>query len=134
MLLRPTCALAALALTAPAVACAPAPPRVGGATPGVVSLDTFSQIGASILAPRCAGCHGVNAPSLEVGQAYASLVNVPSTRNPDLLLVAPFDPAGSYLVQVLRGSTDLAMPPGDPLSEVEVQAVEAWIDAGAPND
>ena len=56
-------------------------------------------------------------------------------------LVEPFDPANSYLVLKLRdvagtvGSVGTPMPIGDALlDESEIQAIEAWIANGAPND
>ena len=58
-----------------------------------------------------------------------------------MILVEPFDPANSYLVLKLRGTAGDAggvaspMPIGDAaLDESDIQAIEAWIANGAPND
>ena len=47
-------------------------------------------------------------------------------------LVIPGDAGCSPLIQVLRTEDEaLVMPPGDPLSDAELCAIEKWIDAGA---
>jgi hypothetical protein len=75
--------------------------------------------------------------------AYANLVGVPARTVAGLARVAPGDPAGSLLwnllakgigipgADALRG---IAMPIGGRLSADDVDAVRLWIAAGAPQD
>jgi cysteine-rich repeat protein len=93
---------------------------------------------------RCAGCHGsahVAGLDLRPDSAYASLVGVPALTVAGLARVAPGNPAGSLLWNVLAkglgapGADDLpgiAMPIGGRLTPEDVEAVRLWIAAGAP--
>lgn len=113
---------------------------------------TFSSIVQAVLVPRCAtaACHSgpppAPPPQLDADAAYAALVGpsgvgVPSQQS-SLKLVEPGAPERSYLVYKLRGdagavggSTPTPMPIGDSLlDEATIQAIEAWIANGAPND
>lgn len=88
---------------------------------------------------RCAfsGCHvGTSAPKgvdLTEDFVLASLVSQPSSDNSKLILVKPKDPVNSYLIMKLRGSTSIKgerMPKsGDPLSEQQINTIEAWINS-----
>jgi len=122
-------------------------PAVGAAVPGggtVPLAAVFSSIDGVVLSPRCATCHdGASGTPLTLSpeSAYLELVGVASTQVPDLLLVAPSEPAASYLLSKLRGtqaqvggSGDQMPPGGDALSEDEIAAIESWIASGAPND
>lgn len=103
---------------------------------------TFSSIRTNVLTARCVTCHSGNgAPeglNLEVGVAYANLVNARSTQRPSLLRVAPGSAENSYMVHKLEGRSDIAgfrMPQTPPfLSSAEIQTIRAWIDQGAPNN
>jgi hypothetical protein len=97
-----------------------------------------------ILAANCAGrgCHGSVAPkeglNLTRGAAYGRLVGVESGQCQGRLLVEPGDPAGSYLMDKLLG-VDLCagtrMPKADSsLPKAQLDAIGAWICAGARND
>ncbi len=142
-------ALAAIALAA----CAPAP-GIGAPQPIQVPAgpaEHFSTLAQNIFVPRCAtaSCHAGTSPPayppLDEDLAYGALVGgagrgVQSQQAP-LNLVEPFDPASSYLVMKLRGTAgDVGgvaspMPIGDAaLDEADIQAIEAWIANGAPND
>jgi hypothetical protein len=125
--------------------CDPAP-KVGPARPaGGPTSATFTGISQDILVPRCASsaCHSgtppAYEPSLDADLAYDAIVGVQATQAPAVLVV-PGEPSQSYLVQKLRGeggnSGGIAtlMPPGDPLDPSEIEAIEAWIVNGAPND
>jgi hypothetical protein len=138
---------APVAMLLAAAACEP-PPAVGARSPIVPGeARTFSAIEQEILAPRCAtaACHAGDPPaawpSLDPGAAYDQLVSAPSQQAPALPLVAPYAPAGSYLVLKLRGSAADAggvatpMPISDAaLDEAEIASIEAWIANGAPHD
>jgi hypothetical protein len=142
---RSVAALAALVLAA----CAPAP-EVGEKQPAQVGpfgpAERFSTLAQEVFVPRCAtaSCHAgafpPADPPLDADLAYGALVGVPSYQAP-MILVEPFDPANSYLVLKLRGTAGDAggvpspMPIGDAaLDESDIQAIEAWIANGAPND
>jgi hypothetical protein len=121
-------------------------PAVGAAIPGAgrATLEpTFSSIDNLVFTPRCAtaACHsGTNGTplSLAAESRYLDLINAPSQEVPEVPLVTPSAPSRSYLLLKLRGLQDSvggsgdAMPPGDPLSDDELQVVETWISDGAP--
>lgn len=146
--LRATRAPALLALLIASSGCGPAPeigaPRDDG---GSGEARTFTEIRTLILEPRCAtsACHSgsnpVAQPRLDGAAAWDAIVDVPSSV-PGYSFVAPERPDESYLLQTLLdggaadvgGSTSL-MPQGEtPLDESEIEAIRAWILAGAPND
>ncbi len=100
------------------------------------SLDDIQQ---RVISPRCSGqpglCHnGQFEPNLSTAaNSYAYLVNRPGLEKSDRFRVRPGDPDGSLLVDKLRGR-DVAtqMPLGaDPLSDEDLEMIEAWIDDGA---
>ncbi len=86
---------------------------------------------------RCSGCHGGDNPaqglSLMEGSAYAGLVGVDSMEVPGTLLVAPGEPASSFLIDKLgpnpaQGAT---MPLAGMTDAGEVALITAWVAAGA---
>jgi mono/diheme cytochrome c family protein len=92
---------------------------------------------------NCVVCHQGGAPpgglSLEPAVAYKDLVNAPSTEAP-LKLVVPGAPGESYLLNKLRGTqlqvggSGSRMPYGaTPLPDSQINLIEQWITAGAPN-
>ena len=94
------------------------------------------------------GCHGedgfremLELSSVDISQD--NLVGVPAVQRPAWMLVEPGAPQMSYLVNKLRGedldpasdgNPSQAMPIGTPLCEAKIEAVEAWIAAGAPKE
>jgi mono/diheme cytochrome c family protein len=128
--------------------------NVGTSAPVTVTVSnastpsvTLSQLQAEVFTPRCSGCHDGSAPptgalpgsmDLRAGNTHASLVDVASQQQPALLRVAPGDPEGSYLVHKLEGRAGIGgsrMPLGGPfLDAATLDAVRAWIEAGAAND
>lgn len=99
---------------------------------------TFDAIAANTLAPTCgaggSSCHaaagaqgGLVLDDADV--AYAALLGADGS----LARVTPGDAACSPLVERLHAA-DAAelMPPGEPLSDGELCAIQQWIDAGAP--
>lgn len=91
-------------------------------------------------------CHGAAAPrgglALTPELAYGQLVGVVASDRAAAakgkLRVAPGKPEASYLYQKLttpEAGEGRRMPDGDvPLSAAELEAVRAWIAAGAPRD
>jgi hypothetical protein len=116
---------------------------------GVVSIvsgpppddaPTLSELQSSLFTPRCGvpGCHGPPAPeqgmNLSAGNTFAYTVGVDSTELSGFKRVAPGDAADSYLYMKLAGDPRIVgdrMPFGGVLTAEEIEAVGAWIDAGA---
>jgi hypothetical protein len=118
-----------------------------GAECGGGPPPTLTALRAEVLQPRCGatGCHGGTNPArgLDLVTApHAALVDVATVVDPSRRYVVAGDPSASLLLQVLRGpvaSADGAsdcrqMPPGFVLEDADVDAVEAWIAAGARDD
>jgi hypothetical protein len=105
-----------------------------------------------IFQARCAipACHnsapGAIAPALDAPDVYGELVNVPATNVPSLMLVHPGSVHQSYLARKILGKRipdhTQRMPQGCPaqvpaggcLSDGEIAAIAAWIQAGAPDN
>jgi hypothetical protein len=109
-------------------------------------ITTFTQLRTYVLEPRCAtsACHSgptpLATPRLDGPEAYDAIVNVPSLGS-SLVYVAPDAPDDSYLLHTVTGTagdvggTTVQMPQDDlPLDESEIEAIRAWIAAGAQND
>jgi hypothetical protein len=103
----------------------------------------LSAIQAKIFTPNCASfssCHGGTSPqegmSL-VAPAAAAIIGVASTEVPALMRVAPGDPDASYLLQKIERAmpaVGVRMPPDQPLTPNKIEAIRAWIAAGAQDD
>ncbi len=117
--------------------------EAGPTTPTPMSsvLPTLSSIQSNVFTPRCVehhGDHGLEAGlTLEAGQAWAALVNVPSTQVA-IDLVEPNDAENSYLIHKLEGRPGIVgtqMPVGAaPLSAMDIDVIKQWINRGAPNN
>ncbi|HEV2700305.1 MAG TPA: Ig-like domain-containing protein [Steroidobacteraceae bacterium] len=100
----------------------------------------FQSIQDTVFTPICTRCHiGANAPEglqLDEAHSYALLVGVPSAEVPSVLRVKAGDPANSYLIQKLQGSSGIVgvqMPFGGPyLSQSTIGMIQQWITNGAP--
>lgn len=114
-----------------------------GDDPLAVSEETepgsLDELHREIVAKRCSGqpglCHnGQFEPNLSTPSLfYAYAVRRPALEKPDRLRVAPGDPDASFLVDKLRNrDVSTRMPLGaEPLSEAEIELIEAWIQGGA---
>lgn len=98
---------------------------------------TFRGDVAPILSASC-GCHGGGAGGLAFdGDTYGALVGVPAV-GADMVYVEPGDVEASYLVHKIRGTqasvggSGSVMPPAGPLSDSQIETIEVWIEAGAP--
>jgi hypothetical protein len=144
--------LAALALCAAALGACSAPIDPGGdardeeedldpltSIPDEVTPGSLDDLYRKVIQPSCAGqaglCHsGQFEPNLSTpALAYANLVERPGIEKRDQLRVVPGDPAKSLLVDKLRDRDVISVMPlgAKPLSEEDIQAVEAWIVDGA---
>jgi len=125
-------------------------PAVGDPVPDAGSTGPtpkLSTITANVFAPTCAtiGCHTGNPPvrapdSLDPPLVYR-LVGKPSLQVPAMPIVDPGNAGHSYLVQKIEGTAASVggvatrMPLGSaPLADDDIAAIQAWIQAGAPND
>ena len=123
---------------------------VAGPTPALtptltsIQRDIF-QASDSSGRPSCASCHNPNGGAfravgldLSTEGTHASLVGVAARQKPDVLRVAPGDPANSYLVQKLEGRADISgvrMPQRGPyLTDGQVAIIKRWIELGARRD
>jgi len=105
-------------------------------TPAPGSLDDIHQ---NIIAKRCSGqpglCHnGQFEPNLSTpALTYAYLVNRPGIEHANELRVNPGDPGTSLIIDKLRNrNVATQMPLGaEPLAEMDIASIEAWITAGA---
>lgn len=102
---------------------------------------TLASIQANVFDPFCIVCHsGAIAPQglrLDAGSSFTSLVSVRSRQQGSLLLVAPGDPEGSYLIRKLEGTAaEGAQMPlgGPPIPRTTIDFVRQWIAAGALPD
>jgi hypothetical protein len=134
--------LAATSCAGDGVVVSPGLPRGGGGAP------TLSQLQSSIFTPRCAraGCHAPPMPQqgmdLSAGRTYPSTVGtgsgVDSVELSGFKRILPGHSADSYLYMKVAGDPRIAgdrMPAdGTTLSNAEIAAIAAWIDAGAAND
>ncbi len=119
----------------------PTDPGLGGQP--IDPTATFTRVQTEIFTPTCAaiGCHDrlgrQQDLQLSVGSAYSQTVGRPSVEMPQLLRVAPGDPANSYLYRKITGAgiTGDRMPQGGPyLTDAQIKLVRDWIRRGAPND
>lgn len=102
----------------------------------------FTWIQTSVFDVWCTdGCHSGASPSarmnLTPGNAYAALVNVPSTQFSGWVRVSPGAPGASMLMVQIGGEPgpplEGFMPWGQPrLCDEQVDAIRRWIASGAP--
>jgi hypothetical protein len=119
----------------------PTDPGVGGGEP-IDPTATFTRVQTEIFTPTCGalGCHDPLGQQeqliLTSGRGY-QVVGRPSLEMPQLVLVAPMDPANSYLYRKITGAgiTGDRMPQGGPyLTDAQIKLIRDWIRRGAPND
>ena len=119
-----------------------------------ISIDAISpdidSLTTHVFAKSCAygSCHDASAPA-EGFQFYdlatvEAAINSASVQDESVMLIAPGDPANSYIYRKITGTNMAAtdqngriatmMPPGAPLCAPKIEAVRAWIEAGALAD
>src|SRR5579883_1418540 len=110
--------------TAAASAAGPAP-----RPPTPSELDLVEKHVRPVLVDRCLGCHG---PKKQMGGLRLETrqrMLAGGDRGP---AVVPGEPGKSLLLQAVRRTGDLKMPPKGELTPDAVAALEAWVKAGAP--
>ena len=114
------------------------------------SGTTLSHLRDAIFVPSCmfSSCHDAKIPTagldLQGPALHAALLDHPVSADVDLPLVAPGDPDGSWLYQIVsrceprdsKGNAVRPMPYNAPtlLQDQHVAALRAWIAAGARDD
>lgn len=79
------------------------------------NTNTYSYIAANIIGPNCVDCHG---PSLQsAGYNFGSYAQFNGQRN-----------------AAMSAITGGRMPPGAPLTQAQINILNGWIAAGAPNN
>ncbi|MCE0917373.1 MULTISPECIES: hypothetical protein [unclassified Pseudomonas] len=107
-------------------------------------VPSFRKTIQPMLDTYCVSCHlQGSAPEdlvLQRGSAYRQLVGIASVQS-TLKRVVPGDPQASYLLHKLTGDQlsvggkGVAMPFGQAQADTQlIQAVQAWIASGAPNN
>lgn len=91
---------------------------------------SFSRDVAPIFDRACASCHG------ELGGWDASTYQLVIESGDHAPVIIPGDPENSLLVQKMKGTQSIGgiMPPGGLLSDREIELVEEWVRAGAPDN
>jgi len=91
----------------------------------------FVEVVQPTLKQQCLGCHGEGNTFSELDLRTCESMLKGGKPGPSLM---PSRATDSLLVQVLDGSPDLQMPPGDgkQLPAETILAVRRWIDGGAP--
>lgn len=104
---------------------------------------TLNSLQSSIFTPKCAvvGCHAPPFPEqgmdLSAGSTYVNIVGVEGTELPAFERVTEGVSADSYLYMKVAGDPRIIgdrMPLGGMLTAAEIDAIRAWIDAGAKDD
>jgi hypothetical protein len=115
----------------------------GPAGPPGGNAPTLTSLQSTIFTPQCAisGCHA--GPSAEQGldlsdgKTYVNTVGVDVTELPGYKRVVAGSSADSYLYMKIAADPLIVgeqMPFGGMLTAAEIDAVRAWIDAGALNN
>jgi hypothetical protein len=107
------------------------------------NAPTLSSLQSSIFTPKCAvpGCHldpgAEQGMDLSAGKTWAHTVGVGVTELPGYERVVAGSSADSYLYMKIAADPRIVgvqMPFGGMLTAGEIEAVRAWIDAGAENN
>lgn len=87
----------------------------------------YSTRVTDILSDNCLSCHDETSKGGLRLDSYAGIMK----GGMDGKVIVPGDPETSMLVQAIRRTGDLKMPPKRPLSDAEIKDLEAWVKAGA---
>jgi len=82
----------------------------------------------AVFTANCAGCHSGDRPKAGIDLTSYAGVMKGGGEGP---VIKAGDPAGSILVQAMRGQGRKQMPPGKALAEDKIALVEAWVKNGA---
>jgi len=91
--------------------------------------ETFEKVIRPILESRCVSCHG---PEKQKGQLRLDSRAAQLQGGETGPAILPGDAAASALVQAIAYTNDVQMPPDGRLPQAEIDALTAWVQAGAP--
>jgi len=95
--------------------------------PPPASPKFYSTRVTDILNDNCLSCHDDTAKGNLRLDSYDGILK----GGADGKVIVPGDPDASMLIQAIRRTGDLKMPPKRPLGAAEVADLEAWVKAGA---
>ena len=101
-----------------------------------IDLTNFGRVQKQVFS-QCIQCHGGSdfaAANLHLtdDRSYSELVNITALRNPNKLLVNPYNLQNSYLIDILRGEALQNQHSSlSSLKDDDVVLVEEWIKNGA---
>jgi mono/diheme cytochrome c family protein len=117
------------ALLVLAAAAGAGPVAASDDAPSVPSSPKFYESRVTdILKGNCLSCHDERAKGGLRLDSYAAIMK----GGEDGAVIVPGDSAASMLIQAIRRTGDLKMPPKQPLGDTEIADLEAWVKAGAP--
>lgn len=93
------------------------------------ALDFFEAEVRPILVDKCSGCHG---PAKQEGGLRVDLIETLLEGGDSGQAIEPGDAANSLLAKAVRHEDGYEMPPKEVLSPKAIQALEHWINLGAP--
>lgn len=92
---------------------------------------TFASV-SKLLQANCVGCHSGDKAKAKLSLVSLDTIKTGGENGP---AIKPGDGEGSLMVQYLRGVKKPRMPfKKTPLSDADINAISAWIQAGAKND
>jgi mono/diheme cytochrome c family protein len=118
-------AIAGIVIAAPGTVSAAA--RKDDPKPDPASKQFYTTRVTDILTTNCLDCHDETAKGNLRLDSYASIMKGGESGSP----IVPGDPDKSLLIQAVRRSGDLKMPPKRPLDPAAVADLVAWVKAGA---
>ena len=119
----------ALTLLAPAALALAAALPVAAQEASPEAIRFFEQQVRPILHAKCALCHNEQTKMNELSLASRESLLIGGMRGP---AATPGNADGSLLVQAIRQSGDLKMPPTGKLSQPEIDALTKWVEMGLP--
>jgi hypothetical protein len=92
-------------------------------------LDFFENKVRPLLVASCGDCHGNAEQSGNLRLDLHESIFKGGDRGP---AIVPFKPDESLLIQAVRRTGELEMPPDEKLTEEQIAILERWVEIGAP--
>lgn len=107
------------------------PPTATAPKPTPAQVEHFEKTIRPLLADRCFGCHGAKAKSVKGGLRLDTPEGLARGGDGGPIVV-PGNPEESRLIEAVREADPLLrMPPDEPLSSREIEALADWVRSGA---